>query len=535
VPATTILEPEAKESVTMSRELIQALQDPQRYDHPVSDFTLYETHISWVLLTGEFAYKIKKPVDFGFLDFSTLERRRHFCAEEIRLNSRLAPSLYLDVRPITGSPESPRVGGDGEPFEYAVRMHQFDPHQMLDELYEKGRLQAAHMDELADQMADFHENLPATRDALGTPSRVRADAEENFQQILPLLDEPANDDDLERLAVWTRETFERLEPHLARRHQQGHVRECHGDLHLANITLYRNRVTVFDCIEFSEGLRWIDTCNDLAFLLMDLEHRGAPQLANRVLNRYLQLSGDFDGLPLLDFYKAYRATVRAKIALLTRGNPGLSDQEKQRLLDQYQSYIDLAQRYATPRTPYLLVTTGVSGSGKSWLSQRLSQSLDLLWLRSDVERKRLFGLKPLANSHAEPDADIYTARATRETYQRLAELAADALAVGYPVIVDAAALHQAERDQLIQVAASRKLPHLLLACTAPESRLRQRLRDRAEQGADPSEADEVIMERQQAVAEPIAEAERAYTLEVDTTADDVVNDLASRIRQRVAR
>ncbi len=514
----------------MSRELIHALQDPQRYDHPVTDFTLYETHISWVLLTGEFAYKIKKPMDFGFLDFSTLARRKHFCNEEVRLNRRLAPDLYLDVLPITGSPQDPHLGGDGEAFEYAIRMRQFDPHQMLNELHDKGRLQEAHMDELADQMANFHATLPATQGELGMPAVVRADTEENFQQIRPLLESSAQRDQLDRLAAWSRETFERLEPHLARRHQEGHIRECHGDLHLGNITLYRGRVTVFDCIEFNEGLRWIDTSNDLAFLLMDLEHRGAPQLANRVLNRYLQLSGDFDCLPLLDFYKAYRATVRAKIALLTRGNPDLSDKDKQLLLDRYQSYIDVAEGYSSPRNRYLLVTTGVSGSGKSWLSQRLAESLNLVWLRSDVERKRLFDLKPLTNSHDQPGLDIYTREATCETYRRLAGLAADALAAGYPVIVDSAALHREERDQLIG-AAARDLPYLMLACTAPETQRRHWLRTRAEAGSDPSEADERIMERQQAAAAPLDETERAYSLVVDTAAEGVANEVAGRVRQ----
>ncbi len=517
----------------MSGELIQALQNPECYDHPVSDFELHETHISWVLLTGEYAYKIKKPLDFGFLDFSTLAQRRHFCAEEVRLNRRLAPDLYLDVVPITGSAAAPRLGGEGEPFEYAIRMLQFDTAQMLDRLQEEGRLEAAHLDALADQLAAFHQGVPETRDELGTPARVRADAEENFEQIRPLLDEAPQRDQLERLAAWTRETLERLDPQLTRRHREGHVRECHGDLHLANIVLYRGEVTVFDCIEFNDGLRWIDTANDLAFLLMDLEHRGAAELANRVLNRYLQQCGDFDCLPLLDFYKAYRATVRAKIALLTCGSSNLDAAERARLLDTYQAYIDLAERYAQPRQRYLLVTTGVSGSGKSWLSQRLAASLGLVWLRSDVERKRLYGLSPLADSHARPDLNLYTPEATRDTYRRLAGLAADALAAGYPVIVDAAALVRAQRDQLIEVASAQGVPSLLLECCAGEEQRRQRLRGRAAAGGDPSEADEQVMERQRADALPLAEAERAYCLRVETGDLRDADPVVRRIRDRL--
>ncbi|GHC17140.1 AAA family ATPase [Aidingimonas halophila] len=518
----------------MSSELLQALQDPQCYDHPVESFSLYETHISWVLLTGEYVYKIKKPVDFGFLNFSTLDRRKRFCEEEIRLNKRLASALYVDVVPVTGTPESPRLGGDGEPFEYAIRMRQFDNTQMLDKLHEEGRLTEAHMDELADQLADFHESLPSTQGECGTPEAVRADAEQNFEQIRPLLEDQAQLDQLDRLSAWNDKTFKQLESHISHRHQEGYVRECHGDLHLANITLYNGRATVFDCIEFSDGLRWIDTCNDLAFLLMDLEFRDAPELANRVLNRYLQLSGDYDCLPLMDYYKAYRATVRAKIALFTRGNPDLSDEEKQALLDKYQAYINLAEQYAEQRQRYLLATTGLSGSGKSWVSQHLSQSLNLIWLRSDIERKRLFGLKPMDNSHAQPELNIYTPEASRETYQRLATLADSALQAGYPVILDSAALHQAERDQLVRVAASRDLPYLLLDCKAPESELRQRLKHRGKTEADPSEADETVMEKQQTAAEPLSAEESDYSLDVDTTVPGVETELAGLIRERVA-
>ncbi|WP_148252876.1 bifunctional aminoglycoside phosphotransferase/ATP-binding protein [Aidingimonas lacisalsi] len=518
----------------MSSELLQALQDPQCYDHSVDGFALYETHISWVLLTGEYVYKIKKPVDFGFLNFSTLDRRKRFCEEEIRLNKRLASALYVDVVPVTGTPDAPRMGGEGEPFEYAIRMRQFDNTQMMDRLYEEGRLTEAHLDELAGQLADFHESLPSARGECGTPGAVRADAEQNFEQIRPLLDDQAQVEQLDRLSAWNDKAFKQLESHIARRYEEDHVRECHGDLHLANITLYNGQPTVFDCIEFSDGLRWIDTCNDLAFLLMDLEFRDAPQLANRVLNRYLQLSGDYDCLPLMDYYKAYRATVRAKIALFTRGNPGLSDDEKQALLEKYQAYINLAEQYAEQRNRYLLATTGLSGSGKSWVSQHLSQSLNLIWLRSDVERKRLFGLKPLDSSHAQPELNIYTSEASRETYQHLATLAENVLKAGYPVIVDSAALHQSERAQLVRVAAAQDLPYLLLNCQAPESELRQRLERRGKTEVDPSEADEAVMEKQQSAAESLSAEESDYSLDVDTTKSGIDTELADQVRERVA-
>ena len=377
--------------------LIKALQNPELYDHPVNEFRVIETHISQVLLTGDFAYKIKKPMDFGFLDFSTLERRKRFCEEELRLNSRLAAELYLEVVPITGTPEQPRLGGDGTPFEYAIRMRQFDQSQLFDVRQERDDLPAELLTNLARQVADFHKSLPPVADdkPLGTPEAVYAAMQENFDQIRPMLDDAGLLAQLDNLEDWTRTTFERCRDLIAHRRENGLVRECHGDLHLANITVFNDQVTVFDCIEFNEPFRWIDVMNDLAFLLMDLESRQEPALANRVLNTYLEYRGDFEGLALLPLYKAYRAMVRAKIALFTLGNPNLSEAEKTDLMQRYRSYAQLAEDYGAIPNHYLLATTGLSASGKTCVSAAMAEELGLIRLRSDVERKRLHGLGPL--------------------------------------------------------------------------------------------------------------------------------------------
>ena len=354
--------------------LIKALQNPELYDHPVKDFRVIETHISQVLLTGDFAYKIKKPMDFGFLDFSTLERRKRFCEEELRLNSRLAAELYLEVVPITGTPEQPRLGGDGTPFEYAIRMRQFDQSQLFDVRQERDDLPAELLTNLARQVADFHKSLPPVADEkpLGTPEAVYAAMQENFDQIRPMLDDAGLLAQLDNLEDWTRTTFERCRDLIAHRRENGLVRECHGDLHLANTTVFNDQVTVFDCIEFNEPFRWIDVMNDLAFLLMDLESRQEPALANRVLNTYLEYRGDFEGLALLPLYKAYRAMVRAKIALFTLGNPNLSEAEKTDLMQRYRSYAQLAEDYGAIPNHYLLATTGLSASGKTCVSAAMA-------------------------------------------------------------------------------------------------------------------------------------------------------------------
>lgn len=511
-------------------DLIAALQNPALYDHPVTDFQVHETHISWVVLTGEFAYKIKKPMDFGFLDFSTLERRRHFCEEEVRLNRRLAGSLYLSVVPITGSADEPGLGGTGEAFEYAIKMRQFDQADLLDVRQESSRLDDDLLTSLARQVAEFHQHIPPVDDdkPLGTPEAVYAGMQENFDQIRPLIEEPELLAQLSQLESWTQCTFERQRELIEQRRARGFVRECHGDLHLANITVFEDQVTVFDCIEFSEPFRWIDIINDLAFLLMDLESRREKPLAYRVLNTWLEFTGDFDGVALLPLYKTYRALVRAKIALFTLGNPSLSDAERTGLKQRYRDYANLAESYSSIPSRYLLATTGLSGSGKSVISNALAQNLGLIRLRSDVERKRLFGLGPLDSSGSGLKDNIYTDEATSKTYNTLGALSTHLLAAGFPVIVDAANLKQGEREQLERVAENQGVPFALIDCQAPEARRRQWIRARAN---DASEAKEDLLEQQQTWLEPLTAREKTHTVHVHTEQDFVASALAERIRQ----
>ncbi len=510
--------------------LIKALQNPELYDHPVQSFQVIETHISQVILTGDYAYKIKKPMDFGFLDFSTLERRKRFCEEELRLNSRLAADLYLDVVPITGTPEQPRLGGDGEAFEYAIRMRQFDQTELFDKRQEQGNLPADMLTNLARQVALFHDSLPPVADdkPLGTPEAVFAAMQENFDQIRPLLDDKALLAQLDAQEAWTKTTFDRHRELIAARRDGGLVRECHGDLHLANITVFNDQVTVFDCIEFNEPFRWIDVINDLAFLLMDLESRREPVLANRVLNTYLEYRGDFEALALLPLYKAYRAMVRAKIALFTMGNPSLTDAERAGLMQKYRDYAQLAEDYSAIPNCFLLATTGLSASGKTCVSAAMAGELDLIRLRSDVERKRLHGLGPLDDSKSGIGTDLYSLEATEQTYQRLANLAGDLLASGLSVIIDAACLKESERTLFAEVAENRGAPFALLHCEAPEQMRRDWVRKRK---GDASEATEELLDAQQSWFEPLTVAEKTHTVHLHTEEEHVAEAVADRIRQ----
>ncbi|WP_114416653.1 AAA family ATPase [Marinospirillum perlucidum] len=519
----------------MSSSLIQTLKTAAAFPHPTESIQVRETHISWVVLTGEFAYKIKKPVDFGFLDYSTLAKRKQFLELEMQLNQRLAPDFYLDVLPVSGTPEAPRIGDASEPFEYALKMRQFDDSQLLNALQQRGELKEEHLLQLAGEIADFHQQLQGQTppEDLGTPEAIWAPAQQNFDQIRELLDDDSALQQLKRLEDWSVDTYERLQDTLAQRRAQGFVRECHGDLHLGNATLWQGRVVAFDCIEFNPGFRWCDVISDLAFLLMDLEDRGLKKLANITLNHYLEKTGDYQGLELLCFYKVYRALVRAKINLFRLGQPGLDDEEKAAVLRQYRSYTDLAESYTDFHPPYLMITYGVSGSGKSTLTERVVRDLGGIRIRSDVERKRLYNLDAEASSHSQVEGGIYTPEATEKTYQKLTDLADLVLRSCHPVTLDATNLKRAQRDRLREVAENLGLPSLIIALKANEETLRRRLIKRQQSGEKVAEADLEVLEKQLASKEPLGEDELGCAVTVDTDAPAASQTLVKLIRDHL--
>ena len=497
---------------------------------------LVETHISWVLLAGDYAYKLKKPVDFGFLDFSTLARRRHFCDEELRLNRRLAPQLYLEVVAITGTPEAPRIGGPGAPLEYAVKMRRFRREDELDYLAEHAGLREAHVDALALTIARFHaQSEPAAADTgYGTPQAALAPCIANFDQLAKLGlpgDVPAR---LERLKGWTVAEHRLRAPLIELRRTQGRVRECHGDLHLANIVLIDGTPTVFDALEFNPALRWIDVISEVAFTVMDLEHRGRRDLGQRFLDDYLAHSGDYAAVALLPFYLVYRALVRTKVAALRARQPDAATggHHADEDLRELERHLALAERFAAPRSPRLMLTHGVSGSGKSHVASRLVALGSWIRLRSDVERKRLAGIGALSSSGSAPDGGIYSPEMTRQTYERLLALAGQVLDAGYPVIVDAAFLRAGQRRPFVAMARARGVDWRILRTHAPEKVMRERIRNRAAQGCDPSEATPEVLARQLRTIETLSDDERAREIAVDTSGPIDLEALARSIESR---
>ncbi|GLK91884.1 bifunctional aminoglycoside phosphotransferase/ATP-binding protein [Pseudomonas turukhanskensis] len=517
----------------MSQTLIAALQNPALYPHPVEGFQVIETHISWVVLTGPFAYKIKKPVNFGFLDFTNLSDRQHFCKEELRLNQRLTEGLYLDVLPITGSAESPQLNGDGPAIEYVLKMRQFPQSQLLGEVQSRGELTTDHIDALASQIAQFHLNAPRVpqEHPLGSAAAIMAPVTQNFEQIRPMLSDKADLAQLDALQDWAEASFERLQPLFERRKAEGFIRECHGDIHLGNATLLDNKVVLFDCIEFNEPFRFTDVTADAAFLAMDLEDRGLKPLSRRFVSAWLEQTGDYDALQILNFYKAYRAMVRGKVGLFRLGQEE-SAVQRAVILRQYRSYAALAESYSAIPSRLLAITHGVSAVGKSHVAMRLVEALGAIRLRSDVERKRLFGEQNAADK-GQLTAGIYSADASVATYQRLHQLADAALRAGFPVVIDATYLKRTQREAAWDVALETGAPFLILDCQAPETVIASWLAQRQAAAQDPSDATLDVVRAQQASREPLDAEELAHTKRVDTHESASLDSLIERIRQRL--
>ncbi|MDN4591786.1 aminoglycoside phosphotransferase [Xenophilus aerolatus] len=488
----------------MDTTLVEALREALRQEHgePVEQV---ETHISWVLLTSTDAFKLKKPVRLPFVDFSSVAARKHFCDEELRLNRRVAPALYLDVLPVCGSPASPRIGGAGAPIDHLVHMRRFPPSSLLSDLLGTGRLDPARIDGLAQRLHALHAGAEraAPDSGFGSPERI-AGAVAKVLAGLPT----HHDERLATLGAWMRDQERALRMAWITRQQSAAVRECHGDLHAGNVVLLDGELVPFDCIEFDPALRWIDVISDVAFLTMDLQARGYEDLAFRFRDVWLQHSGDYEGLRVWRFYEVYRALIRAMAAQLApKSAQGRATPD----------YVACAWQLSRQHRvgARLMITHGFSGAGKSSVASRLLGALGAVRVRSDAERKRLHGLGPLARS-AEHGLDIYGEQVTARTFERLRVCAREALLAGYPVIVDASFLRRAERLQFRALASELRVPFTILDCRADPQTLRRRVVARAAAGLDPSEAGPTVLEHQLAHHEALLADERACAIEVDT-------------------
>ncbi|MBN2647732.1 MAG: AAA family ATPase [Thiotrichales bacterium] len=500
--------------------LIRGLSNPLAYPHPVEIITTIETHISVVFLTGKFAYKLKKPVNFGFLDFSSLAKRQHFCELELQLNRRTAPQLYLAVVPVyfcdkdgirLQAPQNEKA----QPIDYLVKMQQFDPNAVLGRQLVQKPLNQVQLEALAHQIAQLHQQAEtvALPSPLGTPSAVLQPMLDNFR-ALEICFDPQQHPFLAPLFHWTETQFKTLSPELTRRRQQGKIRACHGDLHLDNIALLEDVPVLFDGIEFNEAFRWIDGISDLAFLLMDLSARQHSAQAWQLLSLYLHQTQDYSGLVVLRFYLVYRAMVRAKITNLRAEQLLAGCEQRRELCAQAEDYVQLAHHFSqAPSHPKLILLQGVSGSGKSHLAQELQAWMPAVVISSDRTRKHLFGVLPKERLTADARHQLYSPQMSQTTYKTLLQNARTSLTAGWHTVVDATFLKHAHRQPFYELAAELHIPVYLLYLEVNDvQQIEQALQQRGQANLDPSDADAQIMQNQLPMIEPPSQHEPALWL-----------------------
>ena len=493
--------------------LIEQMLQPSFYPHPVKEpIKLIQTHISYVLLTGDYAYKVKKPVNFGFLDFSSLEKRQHFCNEELRLNQRGAAQLYLEVLPITLNDEKYQLQGETNVAEYVLKMQQFPNDALLSVMFEQGKLTEEHIEDLGKIVAQYHA-ATETNDyilSFGEVSQVRASIDENYEQTAKHIGGPQTQTQFEETKSYTDNFFAQHPELFTSRIENKYIRECHGDLHLNNICLWQDRILLFDCIEFNEPFRFVDVMYDIAFAIMDLDARGKKDFANAFLNTYIEQTGDWEGLQLLPLYLSRQAYVRAKVNSFLLDDPGIGADVKENAAKTAAEYYKQAWEYTKPRQGQLFIMSGVSGSGKSTTARLLSRKLGAVTIRSDAVRKHLTQIPLLERGGDE----LYTPQMTEKTYNRLSELGILLAKQGFTVILDAKYDRQHLRGHVISQAQKYQIPVKIIQCTAPEAILRERLNKRT---GDIADATTDLLSSQLQQVEPFTVQEKTYLTILDTT------------------
>jgi aminoglycoside phosphotransferase family enzyme/predicted kinase len=500
---------------------LHGLLDQGAYPHPCERIELIETHISWVLLTGDVAYKLKKPVQFSFLDFSTLALREHFCQEELRCNRAFAPELYIDVVAVYRlADNSVRMGGKPASgatlLEWAVQMRQFDPAAQLDRLLEHNAVSTDMLAAFGHELAARHAALPRlTGTASEVGPRIVEPVQDNFAEIAATDLQATHDTLLTRTRELSDALAQHLLPLLEERMQNGYVRECHGDLHLSNLVLIAGEVRAFDCLEFNPNLRWIDTLSDVAFLFMDCHERARTDLAYAFLNGYLDASGDYRGAELLGYFAAYRSVVRAKVAALRWEQEPTADTE-----GHFVQHMEWARTSLERPRGKLILMCGLSGTGKSHVAERLVPLLPAIRLRSDVARKALAGLTTLAHTASPVGGGLYDPRRSEAVYAFMATVAEALLCGGDNVIVDAAFIEHGQREAFLSLAEQLGVSVRIVHCDAAVDILQTRIKARSASGNDPSEATQDVLDMQLVNFEPPGSDEPVIKLATDKTLSD---------------
>jgi aminoglycoside phosphotransferase family enzyme/predicted kinase len=461
----------------MQKKLIEELKNPSTYGSDVDTVDVLQTHISFIALTGKYAYKIKKPVDFGFLDFSTLKKRKYFCEEEVRLNRRLCPDIYLDVVPLTCEDDKLVIGGGGQVVDYAVKMKEFSQEQIMTNLLQREKVHDEIIRNICQILVDFYNASEKSKeiDKFGQVESIKKNIDENFEQTEQVINitiprnmyrfiKKINDDFLkERKSVFQK------------RIKDERIKDCHGDLHSGNIVL-SDKIYIFDCIEFNKRFRYCDVASDIGFLAMDLDYQNYPFLSSYLINLYVEKSGDKDIFKVLNFYKSYRAYVRGKVIGFRLNDSHVEEREKDAIIKTSKKYYYLAHYYASlisidlhKDRPIIFIVSGLSGTGKSTLASKLSVDYNASYLNSDIIRKEIAGIDRYERHLDSIDTGLYQPEKIDFTYKKVIEKTDELLKKGHNVVLDATFQIKKYRDMAKEIADENNAIFILIQTTAPDN------------------------------------------------------------------
>ena len=513
----------------MQSLLVQALRDPAAYDHRPESVEMLQTHISYVFLAGEFVYKIKKNLDLGFLDFSSLEKRRHYCCEEVRLNRRLSPTVYLDVVGITDKSGKISVEGSGKVIEYAVKMIRLPSERMMDSMLERGIVHRNHIDSIIEVLMPFFENAESGPDIdqFGSIETIRTNTTENFKKTRDFLGSALTVDRFRDIVAYTRNFLENRAL-FENRVKSGKIRECHGDFHSGNICL-ADEVYIYDCIEFSRGLRCQDIVSETAFLTMDLDFRGRADLSNYCARQLCDGCNDPQVEKLLSFYKCYRAYVRGKVYALAFDQPEIERDERIRDLRRAQRYFALAHRYTGAyHRPKVVAFFGLPGTGKTTLARKLGLEVGWPVIHSDRVRKELAGLDPSQHKREAFEAGLYSRSMTERTYLEVIERAEEFLSEGQSVILDATFRDKTKRELVREMAREIDADVHFILCQCDDHIARKRMEQRDADGTSESDAHWRVYEAQkeQSDWDDLQETEGVLSINTSAPVRDIIHDLS---------
>jgi aminoglycoside phosphotransferase family enzyme/predicted kinase len=500
----------------MLPELVKALLKPEAYPEATQKIELVQTQMSFVFLADQFVYKVKKAVDLGYLDYTSLEKRQFYCQKEVELNRRLCPEVYLGVVPITRPKGAIVIGGRGEAIEYAVKMRRLPQEAMMNVLLANNRISLEMITRVAQKLAAFHQRAETNAEigAFGEIEAITRNTDENFSQTEKYIGKTISQDSYQHLKGYTNSFIQKNTPLFNRRIKEGRIRDCHGDLHAAHIC-FTNGICIYDCIEFNDRFRYCDVASEIAFLAMDLDHYGRADLSSILVKAYVGDSGDKELLKLLDFYKGYRAYVRGKVESFKLDDPYLAPAEKRQTLEVAASYFDLAHAYAESRS-ILFITVGLVGTGKTTLAQALAKRLGLVVISSDVTRKQLAGIPVTEHRFEEFDSGIYSPEFSRKTYAHMFSEARLILRDSGSVILDASFIKTEERLKAKRLAEEMGAGFFIIECTMGEENIKKRLARRLERETTSDGRWEIYQPQKKAFA-PVVEASPQKHAIIDTS------------------